>query len=101
PVDYSRPFRTSELSRRARLTSKPEPAYTEAARKFHVQGTVTVRAVLGSSGAVERVGVVNGLPHGLTARAVEAARAIKFEPAEKDGRKVAQWVTIQYNFHIY
>ncbi|HEY9283725.1 MAG TPA: energy transducer TonB, partial [Pyrinomonadaceae bacterium] len=100
-VDYSRPFRPQEVTRRAQVIAKPEPAYTAAARKFHVQGTVSVRAVLNASGEVERVIPITGLPHGLTQVAVEAARKIKFVPAVKDGRNVSQWVTIQYNFNIY
>lgn len=100
-VDYSRTFRGAEVSRKARIKSKPEPGYTDAARKFDVRGVVRVRAVLASSGAVERVAVIRGLPHGLTQSAVAAARKIKFEPAEKDGRRVSQYVTLDYNFQIY
>src|ERR671939_458012 len=33
--------------------------------------------------------------------AVAAARSIKFIPAQKDGRAVSQYVTIEYNFNIY
>ena len=101
PVDYSRPFRPSELASRARVTSKPEPLYTESARKFRVTGTVTLRVVLASTGEVERISIITRLPHGLTARAVEATRQVKFVPAEKDGRRVSQYATFQYNFNIY
>jgi outer membrane biosynthesis protein TonB len=44
---------------------------------------------------------VSRLPDGLTEKAIEAARRISFTPAEKDGRKVSQYVTIEYNFNIY
>lgn len=100
-IDYSRPFPPGQVTRKAQVTSRPEPSYTAAARKFQVTGTVHVRALLGASGEVERITVVRGLTHGLTQRAVEAARRIKFEPAEKDGRKVSQYVAIDYNFSIY
>ena len=33
--------------------------------------------------------------------ATEAARAIRFIPAEKDGRRVSQNVSIVYSFNIY
>jgi hypothetical protein len=33
--------------------------------------------------------------------AVAAARRIRFEPAQKDGRVVAQYVILDYNFNIY
>jgi hypothetical protein len=34
----------------------------------------------------------------LTEQAIKAARGIRFRPAEKDGRAVAQFVTLEYNF---
>jgi outer membrane biosynthesis protein TonB len=37
----------------------------------------------------------------LTEKAIAAARQIRFQPAQKDGRAVSQWITIEYNFNIY
>jgi TonB family protein len=100
-TDYNRTFKASETTRRAQILAKPEPSYTEWARKFSVTGTVRVRAVLAVSGRVSGITVVKRLPHGLTQEAVEALRKIKFEPAVKDGRPVSQYVTVEYNFNIY
>ena len=99
--DYSRNFKASETTRKAQLLAKPEPSYTEWARRFSVTGTVRVRAILMASGRVGGITAITKLPHGLTQEAIEAARKIKFEPAVKDGRPVSQYVTIEYNFHIY
>lgn len=101
PVDYGRPFKPAELAKKAVITAKPEPGFTESARKFNVTGTVRLRAVLTSSGKVEGISVIKWLPHGLTQRAIEAAKRIGFEPAQKDGRAVSQYVTLEYNFNIY
>ena len=98
---HSGPFAGAELTHKARITSRPEPLYTEDARKFQVTGTVRTRVVLAASGEVEHVEVVKGLPHGLTLSAVEAARKIQFEAARKDGRPVAQFAIIEYNFNVY
>jgi TonB family protein len=100
-TDYSRTFTAREVTRKARILAKPEPNYPEWARRFGVTGTVRVRAVLGASGEVKGVAVVTRLPHGLTQKAVEAARKIKFEPALKDGRPVTQYVLVEYNFNLY
>lgn len=100
-TNYSRTFRSSEVTQKAQMRAKPEPSYTEPARKFGVTGTVLVRAVLSASGHVERVTPISKLPHGLTQEAVKAAHKIRFEPAIKDGRPVSQYVTIEYNFNIY
>jgi TonB family protein len=100
-VDYTRNFRVNEVTRKANITSKPEPLYTEEARKNQVTGTVRLRLVLSASGQVTGITPLTKLPDGLTEKAIEAARKISFTPAEKDGRKVSQYVTIEYNFNIY
>ena len=100
-VDYNRTFAAKEVTRKAIITGKPEPLYTEEARKNQVTGTVRLRLVLGASGSVSNISPVSRLPDGLTEKAIEAARRISFQPAEKDGRKVSQWIVIEYNFNIY
>jgi TonB family protein len=100
-IDYNRTFTGREVTQKARILAKPEPSYTEWARRFSVTGTVRLRFVLRPSGKVERITPVNRLPHGLTQAAIEAARRIKFAPAMKDGRPVSQYVTFEYNFNIY
>jgi TonB family protein len=100
-VDYARTFRVNEVTRKAHITGKPEPLYTEEARKNQVTGTVRLRLVLSATGQVTGITPLTKLPDGLTEKAIEAARKINFTPAEKDGRKVSQWVVIEYNFNIY
>jgi hypothetical protein len=50
---------------------------------------------------VKYIIVLSGLPGGLTERAVEAARRIKFFPATKDGRPVSMFIQLEYNFNLY
>jgi TonB family protein len=64
-------------------------------------GTVVVRLVLNANGTVTSVVAFSRLLDGLTEKAIEAARRIRFTPAEREGRKVAQYATINYNFNIY
>jgi TonB family protein len=100
-VDYNKPFRQNEVTRKALITFKPEPGFTEEARKNNVTGVVRLRAILSSSGSVTNISVVKGLPDGLTERAIAAAKQIRFSPAEKDGRTVSQYIVLEYNFNIY
>jgi TonB family protein len=99
--DYNKTFSSKEVSQKARITSRPEPQYTEEARKNQISGTVVLRAVLGSNGSVSGIRAVSGLPFGLTERAIAAAHQIKFVPAMKDGRAVSQYIQIEYNFNLY
>ena len=96
-----RVFRVRDVTQRACILSKPEPGYTEEARRSEVTGTVVLRAVLSSTRRVTNIRVVRGLPYGLTENALEAARRIAFVPAIKDGRYVSQHVVIEYNFNLY
>lgn len=101
PLDYNRVFTTREVTQKARILSRSEPAYTESARKFGVQGTIVIRAVFSKEGDVRGIKVVKGLPHGLTQMAVMATRQIRFTPASIDGRPVSQYIQIEYNFNLY
>jgi TonB family protein len=101
PNDYNRIFTGREVTQKVRVLEKPEPTYTESARKYGVQGTVILRCVFSKDGEVINLHVVRKVPHGLTRRGIEAARAIKFTPAMKDGQPVSMWMELQYNFNLY
>lgn len=107
PADQNKPepkptvFKPSDTTRKARILSRPEPQYTEAARKAGVQGTVVLRAVFSSDGTLKNMRVKRALGYGLTTKAIQAARLINFEPAAIDGRPVSQYIQIEYNFNLY
>lgn len=94
-----RVFTGREVDTKARLLSKPEPGYTDDARKYQVSGTVFLRAIFSKTGQVTTIRVVSGLPFGLTEQAIKAARGIKFTPAMKDGEPVSMWIQLEYNFN--
>jgi TonB family protein len=100
-TDYNRIFSGKDVNSKARVLSKPEPQYTEEARKNQITGTVVLRAVFTSGGQVTNIRSVSGLPYGLTERAIAAARQIKFSPATKDGRPVSMYIQLEYNFNLY
>ena len=95
------PFRSSEVEQRARVLSKPEPVYTESARKFGMTGTVVLRCVFSYDGQIRDIQVIRRLPHGLTEATVRAARAIQFTPAQKNGKPVSLYMQLEYNFNRY
>lgn len=98
--DYG-PLRGSEVDEKARLLSKPEPHYSEEARRQGITGTVVLRVVFTSAGEVTQIRAIQQLPFGLTERAIEAAREIKFQPAKKGGRSVSVYMQLEYNFNLY
>ena len=90
-----------EVTSKARVLAKPEPRYTEEARRAQIIGTVVLRAIFFADGTIRHILVIRGLPFGLTERAIAAARAIRFTPAMKDGRPVSMFVQLEYNFNLY
>ena len=94
-------FSGRQVMRKVVVVTKPEPTYTEEARRQATTGTVVMRCVFRSSGTVDNIHLVSGLDNGLTERALEAAKQIKFIPAVKDGRFVSMWMELQYNFNLY
>jgi len=55
-------------------------------------------AVLCSTGRVTDIQVLEGLPFGVTERAVEAARQTRFSPAEKGGQPVSVAMRFVFKF---
>lgn len=94
-------FSGSQVEQRARVLLKPEPAYTEDARRNQIEGRVTLRVVFASNGDVVQIRAVHTLPYGLTEQAIAAARRIKFVPAVKGGRPVSVFMQLEYNFNLY
>lgn len=94
-------LRGDEVDQRARLLSKPEPHYTEEARRNQTTGTVVLRVVFSQTGQVTNIRALQPLPFGLTERAIAAARGIKFMPATINGRPVSVYMQLEYNFNLY
>jgi TonB family protein len=99
-IDYNkRVFRASDTTQKAEVLYRPEPSYTESARKFGVEGMVVLDAILTKEGLVD-IFPRDGLPHGLTQAAIAAAKRIRFRPATRDGRLVSQYLKIEYKFSL-
>ncbi|HEX8687384.1 MAG TPA: TonB family protein, partial [Pyrinomonadaceae bacterium] len=91
-------YSTRDGIKLAVILARPEPGYTEEARRAGVSGIVRLRVVLGADGRVRHVLPLRRLSHGLTEKAVEAAQHIKFEPARRGGSHVSQRATVEYVF---
>ena len=94
-------YTAKEVSKKPVVYSKPEPRYTEPARRADLTGTTMLRVLLTAQGIVADTHIITWLPLGLTDEAVWAAKRIKFTPAVKDGKPVSQWIQIQYDFNLY
>jgi len=99
--DPNRVYPSSDVNERARVISKPEPQYTEEARRSSITGTVILRVVFSRSGEVTNIHALQPLGGGLTEKAIAAARQIRFVPAKKNGQPVSMYMQLEYNFNLY
>ena len=84
-----------------RILYKPDPEFTEEARKARYQGVCILWMVVGADGKPHDVRVIRTLGMGLDQKAVDAALQYVFEPARKDGKPVAVQLNVEVSFRLY
>jgi TonB family protein len=99
--DNANAFTVKNVERRPFIAMKPEPRYTEEARRNATVGSVILKAIFTADGTITNIQVASGLPHGLTEKALEAVQKIRFIPAMKNGKFVSTWMQLEYNFNLY
>ena len=90
-----------EVTRKAVIAWKPIPAYTEKARANHLIGTVVVEADFAANGYVTNIKATKEMKDGLTEKAIDCTRNIRFFPAEKDGKPVSVHMMLEYYFNLF
>jgi len=81
--------------------STPDPDYTEEARNAKTQGTCILGLIVDAEGHPRDIRVVRGLGFGLDAKAIEAVRQWRFQPARKDGEPVNVQISVEVSFRLY
>jgi TonB family protein len=81
--------------------SSPDPGYTEEARRAKKQGTCVLWLIVDAAGRPRDIKVVRGLGLGLDAKALEAVKQWRFQPALKDGKPVDVQISVEVEFHLY
>lgn len=81
--------------------STPDPEYTEEARNAKTQGTCILWLIVDDHGNPRDIRVVRGLGHGLDAKAIEAVKQWRFQPAQKDGHPVNVQISVEVGFRLY
>lgn len=79
---------------------RPEPEYSEEARKAKFQGVVLVEIVVDPSGIPRNLRIVNSAGLGLDEKALEAVSRWKFRPGMKGGKAVPVRASIEVHFRL-
>ena len=81
------------------VISKVKPVYPEVARLALVQGTVRLKATIGTDGSVEALELESG-PALLAQSAIEAVRQWRFLPATRNGARVEDVTHVDVSFAL-
>ena len=76
-------------SLRPTILYREKAKYTEEARQNKIQGIVVLQVVFNVNQQITDIRVIRGLPDGLTEKAIEAAKKIRFNPAVRMARRSA------------
>jgi TonB family protein len=82
------------------ILSKPNPVYTEEARRLRLEGEVLLEVMFGANGQLRVNRVVRGMGHGLDEAAIEAAKKMRFKPAQHYNQSIDSTATVHVVFQL-
>ena len=82
------------------ILSKPNPIYTEEARKLRLEGEVVVDVTFSANGECHVLRLVQSLGHGLDEAAYRAVREIRFRPATRYGQPADSTARLRVRFQL-
>ncbi len=92
-------FTKTSVDKAPEIIFKPEMSYPPGARSEGIEGSVTLKIMIGKSGAVKEVVVLNSEPKGVFEKtALKEIKRWRFKPGSYKGRNVRVWVieTVTY-----
>src|SRR5213082_2787446 len=91
---------TAGASMGVSILYEPNPAYSNEARILKMEGDVVLEVVFLASSQVQVLRVVSGLGHGLDEAALQAAKLIRFKPAQRNGQPVDFPARVRIEFRL-
>ncbi len=98
---YDKPIQPMSSSLRPTILYREKAQYTQEAKDNKVEGTVVLSVTFGADSRISDIAVIQGLPHGLSEKAIEAAKKIRFTPAVKDGQPVSVHGKLEFTFSLH
>jgi protein TonB len=80
---------------------KPDPEYSDAARRDKLNGSVELGVDIGEDGSVRAVCVARSLRADLDGQAVGAVKTWRFEPARRDGVAIPWYAIVDVVFKTF
>ncbi|HXQ71404.1 MAG TPA: TonB family protein, partial [Pyrinomonadaceae bacterium] len=82
-------YRKSDVTRMAFLNDQLQVSYTDEAVQNKVEGQIVLQLIICSDGRVSEITINEPLPFGLTQRAIDAIRKVRFQPALRGEQPVS------------
>ena len=82
------------------ITERRPAIYTEEAKVERVKGTVVMSALFSIDGKLSGLRILKGLPYGLTVAALQAAKAVRFQPATCNGKPIVTRGNLEFEFSL-
>jgi len=79
---------------------RPDPLYSDEARKAKLQGYVILEFVVDETGRPSNIRVLQSLGLGLDEEALKTLATWRFKPGMKDGKPVPVLASVQVGFHL-
>jgi TonB family protein len=95
------PYEPATMELKPTILYRESAKYTKIARTNRVQGIVVLQVVFAVNGEIQIIRVIRALPDGLTHKAIEAARKIRFIPAKRDGAPISVRGQLEFVFRLY
>jgi protein TonB len=91
--------RVDPAEQQKRLIVQTRPVYPEVARNAGIEGTVSMRVLIGKEGSVEQINAVSG-ESSLRAAAMDAVRRWRYRPFVLNGEPVSVVTTVNLEFRL-
>ncbi len=78
----------------------PKPSYPKNARRAQKEGTVKLRATIGTDGVPKNIVKLTNIGYGFEEAAIAAWKKSKYIPAKKNGKDIEVTVTIKFEFKL-
>lgn len=89
-------------SRPPRPLYRPNPEYSEQARRKRIQGVVLISLTVDEQGRPTNLHIEKSLGYGLDEKALDCVSQYRFHPAtQPDGTPIPAHITIEINFRLY
>lgn len=96
PECSSSVYNGKEVDRKVKILDYPAPHFDSKEVATHSTSIVILRAIFCGDGKVTDIKVQRHVSPSLDEEAIRTAKTIRFRPAEKDSKRVAQWLTLEY-----